>query len=121
MADLVGFTKPDGGTLHPMEIISSHSMGTCDQFAQVLLNAPLDVNRLRSKNKETEDFIHAVLSKWVASVGGPAVECTWSNLLECMSRVGMNGVAIEEIREAIPSSGVKRPTIHVYTCTCKGM
>lgn len=114
MAELVAITKPDGGALHPIDIISSHAMATCVGFAQVLLNNPLAVNRLRINNRETEDFIQAVLGTWVASVGGPAVDCTWPNLLECMGKAGMSGVHIQEIRDALPSTG--EMPIHAHAC-----
>ena len=100
-ADLVAVTQADGTTLRIMEILSSHSMATCVQFAQVLLNAPLEVNKFKLQNKDPDEFIQAVLGRWVSSVGPPAAPCTWPSLLDCMSKAGMDAFSIETIRAAV--------------------
>ena len=102
MADLVALTKPDGGRLRIMEIISSHSMATCVMFAEVLLNDRLVVQKFKKNSRgEVEEFIQAVLSKWISSVGGPPVECNWPNLLDCMSKAGMDEFSIHTIKEVV--------------------
>ena len=102
MADLVALTKPDGARLHIMEIISSHSIETCVQFAEVLLNDPFAVHMfMKSSRGVVKEFIQTVLSKWIFSVDGPPVECTWPNLLDCMSKAGMNEFSIKTIREVV--------------------
>ena len=90
-----------------MDIISSHSTAKCVKFAEVLLNDSLLVQRFKRDNKgEDELFIQAVLEKWVSSVEGPAMECTWPNLIECMKLANMNDLEIQNIRDVvIPSAG----------------
>ena len=104
ISDLVAISKPDGGILRPMDIISSHPMPTCVQFAQVLLNNHLEVEKIRHMKKDPDEFIQAVLGKWVASVGPPTAPCTWPALLDSMKKAGMDGVSIEKIRAAVSSA-----------------
>ena len=99
--ELVAITKPNGEMLHIMDIISSHSMAVCEKFAHVMLKDPLTVQKLRNTNGSVDDFVNDVLEKWVSSVGGPAVACIWPNLIDCMKKAGMNGVAIQEIRAVV--------------------
>ena len=103
MADLVAITKPDRGIVRPLEIISSHPMATCVQFGEVLLNDHLGVQKIRNKNKEPEEFIQVVLSKWVSSVDPPP---TWPALLDSMKKANMQGDSIENIRAAVLSCKV---------------
>ena len=104
--DLVAITSPDGEILRPMEIISSHPMSTCIRFADVLLKDRLEVQKIKRMNKDPDEFIQAVLGKWVASVGPPAAPCTWPALLDSMKKANMDGFFIEKIRAAVPSCKV---------------
>ena len=99
-SDLIAVNKKDGsGTLHPVTIITAHTMPQCVNFAHVLLNDRIAVQRIQNDNKEVDPFVQAVLSKWLASEGAPAVQCTWSGLLDCMSKAGMDGFSIKEMRD----------------------
>ena len=99
--DLIAITKPDGGILHIMDKISLHPMEKCVQFAHVLLNERRVVEKLENDNPKEEMFIKAVLAKWVSSVEGPATPCTWQNLIDSMTKAGMDGLSIQEIREVV--------------------
>ena len=101
MSELIHITKPDGKRLRIMNDISSHPLHKCSQFAEVLLKNHLLVQKLGRDNKSEEAFIKAVLDEWLSSVEGPAVPCTWLNLIECMKKVDMNGVFIQDIEDVL--------------------
>ena len=103
---LSAFKKPEGEMLRIMEIICSHSMVTCVQFAHVLLNDRLLVEKMEKNKKSKDEFIHAVLSKWVSSPEGPSDTCTWPDLLKCMRKAGMDGDHINQIRDVVMPAGI---------------
>ena len=99
MSDLVSISmKNKSGTLSPIGIIACHSMARCVDFAHVLLNHRLEVERIQRDEKEEDSFVRAVLSKWLSRECGNAVPITWMNLLDCMTKANMDGEYIEDIR-----------------------
>lgn len=101
MAELVSIRKPDGGTLSVKELISLHPKMMCIDFANVLLNEPLYVNKFNRECGTVDEFVHAVLNRWIASVEPPPVSCTWQDLIDCMTKANMDGNEIKKIRQVI--------------------
>ena len=101
MSELVGISTPGGAVVSTVGIISAHTMANCVQFAHVLLNDRHLVQKFKNKHeKNVDEFVNAVVNKWVASGTG-----TWEDLLEAMTRAGMDGDGIVKIRGVIPLTG----------------
>ena len=84
-----------------VEFIALHPPAKCDDFAHLLLDDRMFVLATRREKPKNDEFIRAVLQKWFASVGGRALTCTWSNLIDCMKRSGLDAVMIRIIEDKI--------------------
>ena len=100
MSELVGISTPGGAVVSTVGIISAHHRAMCVQFAHVLLNDRLLVEKFQNKHSDVDEFVNAVVSKWLASGTG-----TWEDLLEAMARADMDRNGIRKIRDAIPLTG----------------
>ena len=100
MSELVGISTPGGAVVSTVGIISAHPMTNCIQFAHVLLNDRLLVEKFQNKHSDVDEFVNAVVSKWLASGTG-----TWEDLLEAMAKADMDRNEIRKIRDVIPLTG----------------
>ena len=84
--------------------LALHSDPECDKFANLLLNNRLFVKAARRKNQNNDKFVLEVLEKWYSTVCGPAVPCTWKDLIDCMKRAGLDAEMIETIENNVDCS-----------------
>ena len=97
--DLLKIDRKDGSTLHIINSIAEYEVWQCEEFADLLLRDSSTVKGIREQNKDKKLFVRAVMKTWHDSEGGPAVECTWENLIECMESAVMGGV--QDIKDII--------------------
>ena len=84
-----------------IDFIALHSPAQCNDFAHLLLDDRMFVLATRREKPGNDEFIRAVLQKWFASVGGDALPCTWSDLIQCMKSSGLDSVTIKIIEDNI--------------------
>ena len=51
---------------HKITRITAHTSVQCDDLAQLLLNEPMAVNKLRKENTSDSKFVRAVLTDWLS-------------------------------------------------------
>ena len=83
--------------------ITAHSSVQCDDLAQLLLNEPKTVNKLRKENTSDDKFVRAVLSDWLSRNDDNPMDLTpprtWESLAQCMELAGMKGVLVKHVRD----------------------
>ena len=48
-----------------------------------------------------EEFLRAVLKKWIRTVGGPPALHTWKSLVKCMKSAHLDTHAVETIEDIV--------------------
>ena len=102
--ELVNVKKADGTTLTVIKWISSLERYQCSDFACMLLNDDVQVNKFEKDYEKTDKFVREVLKYWLSrGDGDPAVPRTWSALAQCVTDAGLPGKLAKEIRDTFPS------------------
>ena len=108
MSDLISMKMRDGSEekLEIMEWISSHESTQCLNFAHKLLNDRLSVKKLRKEYSKDDEFVRAVLDKWVSrdddSKKG-SLPCTWDTLVQCVDESGLDGDFLKLLKDNVPT------------------
>ena len=101
---LLNLKKADGSTLKVINWISSLEQWQCSDFANMLLNDDVQVNKIEKESKETDEFVRKILKYWLSrDDDDPAVPRTWSALAECVTDAGLPGALAKAIRDTFPS------------------
>ena len=96
-------TDKSGQYLRIIKRITSLSHSMCEDFAQLLLNDSVKVER-HQKKSDTDEFVRAVLRDWLSSGDdSAAVPRTWAALADCMEKAGLPGDLVKAIRDTCPS------------------
>ena len=106
MSDLISMKMRDGSEekLKIMEWISSHKSTQCLSFAHKLLNDRLSVKKLRKKYSEDDEFVQAVLDKWVSRDDDSkkdSLPCTWDTLVQCVDESGLDGDFLKLLKDNV--------------------
>ena len=105
MSDLIAIGRKDGqGKLRIINFIVTHSESKVDDFAQLLMNDHNVVQGLHNKNEKKEEFVRAVLKRWVSTDGQPAVPRTWKSLIEVMKDADLDEVMVMNIEKNLPTT-----------------
>lgn len=98
MSNLICIDRKDGtaSSLHIIDLILSNSHHLCQDFAHVLLEDRMKVQRLLENHANVVDFVRAVLSTWL-----DAANCTWDILIDAMERAGLDRCTVNTIRETV--------------------
>ena len=113
MSDLISMKMRDGSEekLEIIRWITSHTSTKCDDFAHKLLNNRLTVRELRKKYDKDDEFVRAVLEKWLSrdddSKKG-SLPCTWDTLVQCVDESDLDGVFHKLLKDNVPTG--------MYTC-----
>ena len=108
MNELVSMQKRDGskGKLRIFEWIASHELTRCVDFAHKLLVDRLLVKQLRKKHRGEDEFVRAVLERWISRDDGDkdeeSLECTWEALVGCCHDAGLDGDFVKLLRDNVP-------------------
>ena len=97
MDELILFHRKEGDPLRILDFIASHSTAKCNDFAHLLLRDTPTVRNLRKENISDDLFVRAVLERWIATNGDPAVPRTWESLIKIMSNADLDGVTVQNI------------------------
>ena len=101
---LINLKKADGTTLKVIKWISSLEQWQCSDFAIMLLDDDVQVNKIEKECKETDEFVRKILNYWLSRDNDdPAVPRTWSALAECVTDAGLPGALAKAIRDTFPS------------------
>ena len=90
-----------GRPLRVIDFIVDHSVSKVDDFAQLLLKDHVAVEGLHNKSEDKEEFVRAVLKKWIRTVGGPAAPRTWKSLVKCMKSARLDALGIKNIEDIV--------------------
>ena len=107
MSELVSMRKKDGskGKLRIIEWIASHEQTHSVDFAHKLLVDKLSVEDLRKKHQDEDEFIRAVLERWISrddyDEDKESLECTWEALIQCCQDAGLNGDFVKLLRDSV--------------------
>ena len=120
MPDLISMKRRDGSEkkLEIIRWIISHTSAKCDDFAHKLLNDRLTVRELRNKHSKNDEFVRAVLDKWVSrdddSKEG-SLPCTWDTLVQCVDESDLDGEFLKLLKDNV-STGMYTSVVcvHVY-------
>ena len=122
MSDLISMKMRDGSEekLEIIRWITSHTSTKCDDFAHKLLNDKLTVRELRKKLSKDDEFVRAVLDKWVSrdddSKKG-SLPCTWDTLVQCVDESGLDGDFLKLLKDNIPTGMYTSVwCVHIYVC-----
>ena len=104
MVELISSRKRDGseGELRIIEWITSHSDGQCKDFAYLLLKDRLLVRKLSKQHFYTEEFVRAVLERWLSRDNDDEEPCTWEALVQCAQDAGFDEEFVKLLRDNIP-------------------
>ena len=100
--------KRDGskGSLKIIHWITSHEPAQCEDFAHKLLADRPTVRKLRRKHQDQDDFIRAVLQKWLDRDDDDddeeSLPCTWEALVTCSRDASLEGEFVRLLRDNIP-------------------
>ena len=107
MNDLISMKRRDGSdeNLEIIEWITSHSSGQCDNFGHKLLNNRLAIGKLRKNLTSDEEFVSAVLEKWLSRDDDDekkeSLLCTWESLVKCFNEAGLDGEFVKLLRNNV--------------------
>ena len=106
MNDLISVKRRDGSdeNLEIIEWITSHSSGQCDNFGHKLLNNRLTIRKLRKNLTNDEEFVSAVLEKWLSRDDDDkkgSLPCTWESLVKCAEDAGLDGEFVKLLRDNV--------------------
>ena len=108
MVELISMQKRDGskGLFRIIDWITSHKPAKCADFAKKLLRDNLSVKQLSNKHKDMDEFVRAVLRKWINRDDGnedeESLECTWEALVHCCQQAGLDGAFVTLLRNNVP-------------------
>ena len=108
MNELISMQKRDGskGKLRIIDWITSHELTRCVDFARKLLVDELSVKQLRKKHQCENEFVRAVLERWISrdddNEDEESLECTWEALVGCCHDAGLDGVFVKLLRDNVP-------------------
>ena len=108
MNELISMQKRDGskGKLKIIKWITSHKPTQCDDFANKLLVDKLPVKELRKKHQGDDEFVRAVLKRWISrdddDEDEESVECTWEALVSCCQEADLDGDFVKLLRDNVP-------------------
>ena len=105
-----------------MDWISSHESAQCLNFAHKLLNNRLSVKKLQKEYGKDDEFVRAVLDKWVSrdddSKKG-SLPCTWDTLVQCVDESGLDGEFLKLLKDNVPTGMYTSVVcVHVYIVSC---
>ena len=106
--ELINMQKRDGseGKLRIIDWIASHELTQCIDFAHKLLVDRLLVKQLRKKYRGEDEFVRAVLERWISRDDGDkdeeSLECTWEALIRCCHDAGLDGDFVKLLRDNVP-------------------
>ena len=107
MSELISMQKKDGskGNLRIIEWIASHEQTHSVEFAHKLLVDKLLVEDLHKKHQDEDEFIRAVLKRWISrdayDEDKESLECTWEALVQCCQDAGLNGDFVKLLRDSV--------------------
>ena len=108
MNELVRMKKRDGskGKLRIIEWITSHNSTQCADFAHILLVDKLVVKQLRMKHEGVDEFVQAVLERWISrdddDEDEESLECSWETLVRCCQAAGLDGDFVKLLHDNVP-------------------
>ena len=108
MSELISFQKRDGskGKLKTIKWITSHEPTQCADFAYKLLVDKLSVKELRRKHQGKDEFVRAVLERWMSrdddDEDEESLECTWEALIGCCQDADLDGDFVKLLRDNVP-------------------
>ena len=124
MKDLFILKRKDGSReqLQIISWITAHTSTKCEDFAQMLLNDPVTVRKLRKKHDtDEEEFVRATLSQWLNRDDDDEEEeslpCTWEALIKCVDDAGLDRNLVKELRNNVPG-GECNLVDYIIPCTC---
>ena len=100
--------KRDGtkGKLKIIAWITSHKLPQCVDFAHKLLVDPLIVKTLCTDYTDKEEFVRAVLQRWISRDDDDddeeSLPCTWEALVQCGRDASLDGQFVSRFRDYIP-------------------
>ena len=98
--ELIQIDRKDGkGPLRIIDFIASQPNTICEDFAYLLLNDRVKVKGILETKKNKDEFVRAVLEKWVAAVDATTLPCTWENLVKSMERAKLDEITVKAIRD----------------------
>ena len=109
MSDLISMKRRDGSEekLEIIRWITSHTSTKCDDFAHKLLNNKLTVRELRKEYSKDDEFVQAVLNKWVSrdddSTEISPLPCTWDILVQCVDESDLDGDFLKLLKYNVPT------------------
>ena len=108
MNELISMQKRDGskGKLRVIKWIASHELTQCADFARKLLVDELSVKEIRKKHQSENEFVRAVLERWISrdddDEDEESLECTWEALISCCHDAGLDGDFVKLLRDNVP-------------------
>ena len=109
MNELISMQKRDGskGKLKIIKWITAHKPAQCVDFAHKLLVDKFLVKELRKKHQGEDEFVRAVLKRWISrdddDEDEESVECTWEALISCCQEADLDGVFVKLLCDNVPS------------------
>ena len=100
--------KRDGskGKLRIIEWITAHEYAQCVDFAHKLLIDPLTVKKLLTKHSNKDEFVRAVLLRWLDRDDDDEYEesmpCTWEAIVQCVEDADLDGEFLKLLRDNVP-------------------
>ena len=111
ITDLINLKRKDGSRkkLQIIEWITAHESAKCDDFAQMLLNDPMTVMKLRKTHSDDDKFVRAALNKWLSrdddDKNEVSIPCTWEAFVKCVDDAGLNRDLLKELSDNVPTGG----------------
>ena len=104
-AQLIVLKNSEGPNLRIIDWITSFERSRCEDFAYLLLNNDVLVQKLL-KISNNEKFVREVLREWLAldddDPNCKAVPRTWEDLAKCVTDCGLDGTLAKAIRDTCP-------------------
>ena len=111
ITDLINLKRKDGSRkeLQIIDWITAHKSAKCDDFAQMLLNDPVTVMKLRKRHSDDDEFVRAAFNKWLSrdddNEEEDSIPCTWEALIKCVDKAGLNRDLLKELSNNVPMGG----------------
>ena len=108
MNELISMKKRDStkGKLRIIKWITTHEPTQCADFAYKLLVDKLSVKEIRRKHQGEDEFVRAVLERWISRDDDDeyeeSLECTWEALVSCCQDAGLDGDFVKLLRDNVP-------------------
>ena len=105
--ELICLKRRDGSgeNLRIIHWITSHKPAVCVDFAHLLLNDEPSVRLLTNKHSDNEEFVRAVLDKWLERDDEDkkgSLPCTWESLVQCVKDAGLSGNFLNLLKANVP-------------------